>query len=222
MTDAPAAPPPAWYPDPEVPRQQRYWDGTTWTEHVAPSVVTTPPTNGHGGTSATFGQRLGALLIDVLIMTVLLGLLIGIMVVIGYLVGAVSVNGDGGLGVAAGVFVIILFILGLAILILAPLAYGAGFEGPSGGQTIGKWALGIRVINPSGTNLTLGRSFGRQAVKVFASGQVLYLGYLWMLFDDQDRTWHDMAVTSLVVVDPGPKRGFGDLVRSFSLSRAAS
>ncbi len=25
-----------WYPDPEVPRQLRYWDGLNWTEHRAP------------------------------------------------------------------------------------------------------------------------------------------------------------------------------------------
>lgn len=29
-------PPANWYPDPEVPGQQRYWDGTQWTEHRAP------------------------------------------------------------------------------------------------------------------------------------------------------------------------------------------
>lgn len=29
-------PPPNWHPDPEVPGQQRYWDGTRWTEHRAP------------------------------------------------------------------------------------------------------------------------------------------------------------------------------------------
>jgi hypothetical protein len=27
---------PGWYPDPEVQRQLRYWDGLNWTEHRAP------------------------------------------------------------------------------------------------------------------------------------------------------------------------------------------
>jgi hypothetical protein len=27
-------PPPAWYPDPRSPDRLRYWDGSTWTEHV--------------------------------------------------------------------------------------------------------------------------------------------------------------------------------------------
>src|SRR5680860_1922977 len=29
-------PPAAWYPDPERQGQQRYWDGSRWTEHRAP------------------------------------------------------------------------------------------------------------------------------------------------------------------------------------------
>jgi hypothetical protein len=33
MSDTPAA---GWYPDPEDATQQRYWDGTQWTEHRAP------------------------------------------------------------------------------------------------------------------------------------------------------------------------------------------
>ena len=31
-------PPAGWFPDPQVPGQQRYWDGTVWTDHVAPGV----------------------------------------------------------------------------------------------------------------------------------------------------------------------------------------
>src|SRR3954452_19944965 len=32
MTSTPAG----WFPDPEDPSQQRYWDGTAWTDHRAP------------------------------------------------------------------------------------------------------------------------------------------------------------------------------------------
>jgi hypothetical protein len=31
-----------WYPDPQVPGQQRYWDGTKWTDHVAPAAPSMP------------------------------------------------------------------------------------------------------------------------------------------------------------------------------------
>jgi uncharacterized protein len=31
-------PQPGWYPDPEVPGGQRYWDGTQWTENRAPAA----------------------------------------------------------------------------------------------------------------------------------------------------------------------------------------
>ena len=34
MSETPAG----WHPDPEDPSQQRYWDGTAWTEHRMPAV----------------------------------------------------------------------------------------------------------------------------------------------------------------------------------------
>lgn len=35
-------PPANWYPDPEVPGQQRYWDGAQWTDHRAPLETAQP------------------------------------------------------------------------------------------------------------------------------------------------------------------------------------
>jgi uncharacterized Tic20 family protein len=34
----PGTPQPGWYPDPEVPGGQRYWDGSQWTENRAPAA----------------------------------------------------------------------------------------------------------------------------------------------------------------------------------------
>jgi hypothetical protein len=36
--EAGAQPPAGWYPDPEAPGSQRYWDGRSWTEHRAPAA----------------------------------------------------------------------------------------------------------------------------------------------------------------------------------------
>lgn len=35
MSDTPQPPPAGWYPDPHGRHEQRWWDGTTWTVHVA-------------------------------------------------------------------------------------------------------------------------------------------------------------------------------------------
>src|SRR5579875_1797238 len=39
----PQNPPPAgWYPDPQYPGQQRYWNGQSWTEHRQQAVQAQP------------------------------------------------------------------------------------------------------------------------------------------------------------------------------------
>jgi hypothetical protein len=43
LTDSESAPA-GWYPDPEQPASQRYWDGTEWTEQRAPAANPPPPT----------------------------------------------------------------------------------------------------------------------------------------------------------------------------------
>lgn len=53
MTEQNPSPPPGWYPDPQHPGLQRYWDGVTWAPSAtpppnpgaAPQVVPTPPTS---------------------------------------------------------------------------------------------------------------------------------------------------------------------------------
>lgn len=38
--------PAGWYADPHDPNQQRYWDGSIWTEHTAPVAAPPPPPQG--------------------------------------------------------------------------------------------------------------------------------------------------------------------------------
>lgn len=53
-------PPAGWYPDPQDASSQRYWDGTTWTEHTAPGAQQTSPTAGGGQPAYAQSAGLGA------------------------------------------------------------------------------------------------------------------------------------------------------------------
>lgn len=216
-----ALPPAGWYPDTTQPGQQRYWDGTAWTAHTAPSHPTAASA-ASGPQLATFGQRLGAMLLDTLVMGIPVAALIGV-AFLTFFAGTASMFGSldqadpsrGG-GFVAGFmgFFLLVMLAGMVV----PVLYGVGFEGSRLGQTIGKWAVGIRVVDgPTAGRLTPGRALVRVLVRSLASGNVFALGYLWMLWDEQNRTWHDLVADSRVVVAPGPKPGFGELLRSWTL-----
>ena len=90
-------------------------------------------------------------------------------------------------------------LLGLVALVAVVLYY-AKLEGGPSGQTIGKKAVSIRVVDAnSGGPIGGGRAVGRYAFKAFISGNICFLGYLWMLWDGRKQTWHDKVVTSVVV-----------------------
>jgi hypothetical protein len=62
-------PPPGWYPDPHGPHQQRWWDGTAWTEHRrAPEAPAAPPPGGGAGrTKAVALTAVGAVLLAAIV-----------------------------------------------------------------------------------------------------------------------------------------------------------
>lgn len=80
------------------------------------------------------------------------------------------------------------------------LVYFAKLEGGPRGQTIGKRAFGIRVADATtGGPIGAGRALGRNLFRVFISGNVCLLGYLWAFWDGRKQTWHDKVVSSVVV-----------------------
>ena len=212
--------PAGWYPDPSVPGTQRYWDGGAWTDHTAPRSMP-PPTTGRPPL-ATFGQRVGAAIVDALVVAVPMTVIVLVLVGLLALVARTMLSGldGGGSGAGGGLLVggVAVVALALVALVVVPLLYAIGFEGSPRGQTIGKWALRIRVVD----GRTAGRLAPRRAAirvlaRSFASGALFGLGYLWMLWDDQRRTWHDLAADSRVVVVDDPRPPLGELVRSWSL-----
>lgn len=132
------------------------------------------PTGGgsvQSGPRASFGVRFVALLIDV----VLLGI-----------VGAIATA-------------IFRPVVASVVQIILGLAYYSYLEGSPSGQTVGKKAMNIRVVDfntggPIGTTRALIRYLGR-----FISGIACLLGYFWMLWDSEKQTWHDKIATTVVV-----------------------
>ena len=95
-----------------------------------------------------------------------------------------------------------LLALGILLLVVAAVAYVVFLVLRLGrtGQTPGRRMMGIKVVDKTtGQPIGGGRAFGRYLFAGFISGQICYLGYLWMLWDAQKRTWHDMVVSSIVV-----------------------
>ncbi|MDE3130799.1 MAG: RDD family protein [Acidobacteriota bacterium] len=83
--------------------------------------------------------------------------------------------------------------------IVIAVAYYTVLEGGPRGQTLGKQALGIRVVSveadgPIGYRRGFIRFVGR-----YISFLVLLLGYLWMLWDPERQCWHDKLAGDLVV-----------------------
>jgi uncharacterized RDD family membrane protein YckC len=154
------------------------------------------PQGWEGRPLASWGIRVGAALLDWLILLVPTALLILLVVV-------VALNSTAG-GIVTGVLSGLAYLL--ALLFYAPLLMGR--QGEHNGQTWGKQIVGIRVIRDAGQPIDMGFAFLREFVvkgllfgfagSFFLSIPTL-LDYLWPLWDDQNRCLHDMVVSTHVV-----------------------
>lgn len=191
-------PPPEGYPQGGQPQQPGYPQHPQQQGGYGQYPQTPNPyQSGPSGPRANFGQRLGAYILDVLI--------IGIptAIVFGLLGGFDDLGEDANQFRAFGSGDDFLFALfGLAV----TLAYFTLLEGSSTGQTIGKKALSIRVVGQdTGQPIGNGRALGRNAVRSLP-GYLPVVGLfwglldgLWMLWDKEKQTLHDKAAKTLVV-----------------------
>jgi uncharacterized RDD family membrane protein YckC len=137
-----------------------------------PPPQTSMPTTGRAsGPRAGFWRRFAGALID--------GILLGIIeAILRAIIGASA---------------------GTALYIVIGIVYFTAMIGSTRGQTLGQMALGIRVIDfNTGGPIGYGRAFLRWLVSI-VSGIVIFLGYLWMLWDQEKQCWHDKAANCVVV-----------------------
>jgi len=67
-----------------------------------------------------------------------------------------------------------------------------------GGQTLGKMALGIRVVNMDSEAPGFGRALLRETLGRLLSNLFCGLGTFWMLWDGKQQTWHDKISGTIV------------------------
>lgn len=158
----------------------------TWPQGGPPPAPGYQPPAGPSGPRAGFGRRLVASLVD--------GILLSI---VGYIIG--TLLGQDVTAVEEGTAIYSLEGPAAGFSLLLQLAYYVYFEGGAAGATLGKKALGIRVIDARGGGpIGYGRAFIRWIGR-FVSALPCLLGYFWMLWDDNKQTWHDKFSNAIVV-----------------------
>jgi len=68
------------------------------------------------------------------------------------------------------------------------------------GRTIGKWMMGLRVVALNGHPPTIWHSTVR-AFGYAVSAIVFWLGFFWVIIDDNRKAWHDHMARTWVVYD---------------------
>ena len=67
------------------------------------------------------------------------------------------------------------------------------------GQTLGKMAVGIKVVNAEGSVPGLGIATLREVPGKIASYIVIFPGFLWIIWDRRKQGWHDKIAKTYVV-----------------------
>lgn len=133
---------------------------------------------------AGFWARLVAYIIDAIIVGIVAGVIQAI------LITPASAPDAGG-----GAF--LLLIVGYILTFVWGFAYYVYFWTRSG-QTPGKKIMGLKVITVNGDKLTTGKAIVR-VIGYAISSIIIYLGFLWSIWDKNKQTWHDMIAGTYVV-----------------------
>jgi len=163
--------------------------GGTYSPYTAPAAATgyasTAVVSGQDVVYAGFWKRYAAYFIDYILLTVVtlpLSMIINVM--------GVS-SGNEGVQVA---LTLVVMLLSMVI----SIGYYAGFHASRGGATLGKMAVGIKVVRGDGERISFLRAFCRYLATIVSS-LILMIGFIMAAFTERKQALHDMMCDTLVV-----------------------
>ena len=167
---------------------------------AAPSVA---PVAGHWQLSGWW-RRVGAAILDGIVITLVAFILLAI---VGAIVGGGFLVGD-----TTGVIAAILGFLAWGICaIVAALLYAPLMMARTNGKTLGRMAVGIRVVRANGEPMSFGFAMLREVLVKWllfgvAGASVTFgiaplLDVLWPLWDEENRALHDLIVDTRTILD---------------------
>jgi len=235
--------PAGWYPDPQGqvpdrPPQQRYWDGQSWTPHVAPieqqssyasypaastaTAYATPriPTTPDGAPLAGWWHRVGATVIDNLILSVVVGVLAFPFIrelasaFADYFDEAMTAAENGRQTPPTAIFeedlvgpLLAITVIGLVVSVLYTFGFLLWKQ-----ATPGKMIVGLRIRLRESPDLPFKAIFlrwGTQSAVPAVLGLVPFVGFLgsifsllnvlWPLWDDKRQAIHDKVAKTNVI-----------------------
>jgi uncharacterized RDD family membrane protein YckC len=88
--------------------------------------------------------------------------------------------------------------LAIAVQLAVDWLYEAGLTASPLSGTLGKRAVGLRVVTQQGERISFARSTGRYLAKI-VSGLLLLVGFLMVAFTERKRGLHDMMAGTVVI-----------------------
>ncbi len=167
-------PPPAWSP---------------------PSPDSSPLPSTELAPSGGFWRRAVALLIDGLILTVPIASVVGVLsLMIDF---STMDNEDQG---AVALLALLLIPMAVGGMLIVSWLYEALMTSSAGGATLGKQAMGMRIVRADGARLSFGRATARYFLKTLITPLVPFgIGYLLAAFTARKRALHDLLADTLVL-----------------------
>jgi uncharacterized RDD family membrane protein YckC len=158
-----------------------------WSDRPQVAVTEIGPPGG-------FWIRFVAYLLDAVVLSIATSIIVGIIVAI-VLLSDESLDDS-----QDSPFIIGWIIVGVLAAIVIGWLYEALMTSSPRGATLGKQALGLRIVRADGAQLSFGRATARHFLKALITPLVpLAIGYLMAAFTARKRALHDFVADTLVI-----------------------